>query len=107
MRAGGVTVKSFMEAAHDYCDARESDRVLRLGMRPCEHAPDWPESDAVQPCYKGKWHQDSDGDQVWDEGEFCEACAANRKIIEQSRVIRSRFGGLAAAMMAAFRRVTK
>jgi len=104
-------MKTLHEAAADYCAAKESDRVLRLGMRGCEYERgpemglyDLAEVDEVSACWRGKWHMDSDGEQVWDVGEWCPACLHNRQIIEQSRAIRSSFGGLASAMMAAYRR---
>ena len=107
------------QAARDYCEAKEADRVLRLGMRPdgdCDYfeAPDYADDFTLlaegQPACR---HQTVEGwaphglDGPMDalpEERWCPACRHNAEIVLQSRAIRARFGGLASAMMAAYRR---
>jgi len=102
-------MKTLHEAAADYCAAKESDRVLRLGMRKCERQQDSePDRDGcvhdlVSPCWRvSAYRHHETGEPM--TGRFCSACRGNAEIIEQSRAIRSSFGGLASAMMAAYRR---
>jgi len=102
-------MKTLNEAARDYCAAKEADRVLRLGMRECEEQRDnepdeWGSVyDKVSPCWRVNDYRDREtGEPILDA--WCPACQHNEAIIEQSRAIRSRFGGLTSAMMAAYRR---
>ena len=102
-------------AARAYCAAKEADRVLRLGMTDCEkretvtereHAFDdyWIDVvfDSVSPCWQRTSFRDHEtGEPHLDK--WCPSCLHSREIIAESRKIRARFGGLASAMMAAYR----
>ena len=96
-------------AARAYCAAKEADRVLRLGMRPCEEQRDSEQDewgsvhDRVSPCWRVHDYRDREtGEPILDA--WCPACQHNASIIAESRKIRARFGGLASAMMVAYRR---
>ena len=107
-------------AARAYCAAKEADRVLRLGMRPDDDCTNYEEPDFADgfmllaegsPTCRHTTDPDTPIDQVNLIGpdplpreKWCPACQHNASIIDQSRKIRARFGGLASAMMAAYRR---
>jgi len=105
-------MSAFADAAREYCDAKEDDRVLRLGMRKCEEQRDsepdeWGSVyDKVSPCWRVHDYRDREtGEPILDA--WCPACQHNASIIAESRKIRARFGGLASAMMTAYRNETK
>ncbi len=95
----------FVAAAKRYCEAREADRVLRLDMKPCEDHEEAEDRDGliydkVAPCWRAYSIHD---EEVIPDEDWCPSCQHNLAIIEESRKIRKRFGGLASAMMAAYR----
>jgi len=100
---------SFAEAARRYCEARDADRVLRLGMRACDveeeaEATD-PDSGYWNHGVAACWRSMPVQDEQWDPStDWCPSCLNNLAIIEQSRKLRAPLGGLASSMMSAYRR---
>ena len=108
----------FEAAAKRYCEAKEADRVVREGMKPDEECTNYEAHELDERT--GHWYDGNptcrhDTDPDWTPYEdamgpdplprekWCPACQHNEAIIDQSRKIRARFGGLASAMMTAYR----